>query len=150
MLSKKRKLRRQAGFTLVEIMAVTFILALLAGGAVLGINKMVQKARVNATISQIANFGSAISAFHLECGSYPTSLNDLITAPSGRGCKGYPAGGFLEKKEIPDDPWSTSYNFVSPGIHNPDGYDLWSNGPDKEDGTSDDVTNWSSESGDQT
>ena len=32
--------------------------------------------------------------------------------------------------------------YLFPGKHNPRSYDLWSKGPDKTDGTADDVGNW--------
>ena len=138
--------RTQRGFTLVELMAVVLIMGLLLGIVGVGITRQVERAKVKATAAQIASLGNAMTTFHLECGFYPSSLQDLITPPSsGRTCKGYPAGGFLEKKEIPTDPWGTAYNYTAPGVHNADSYDLWSNGPDAEEGTSDDITSWVSE-----
>jgi hypothetical protein len=40
------------------------------------------------------------------------------------------------------DPWGTTYRYRSPGVHHPDAYDIWTAGPDKIDGTTDDEGNW--------
>jgi len=50
------------------------------------------------------------------------------------------------KKGLPKDPWSNAYVYRMPGSHNANAYDLFSAGPDKQEGTEDDVTNWSTES----
>ena len=144
------RLGSQRGFTLVEIMAVVFIIGLLIGIVSVGVSGRVKKARVEATKAQIASLEQAISMFHLECGFYPDSLDALVTAPSsGRSCKGYPTEGFLSKKELPKDAWSTPFSYAQPGTHNTDSYDLWSVGPDAQDGTADDITNWVTESSEE-
>lgn len=43
------------------------------------------------------------------------------------------------------DPWGRAYYYRCPGVHDPEGYDLWSAGPDGVSGTRDDITNWISE-----
>ena len=140
----RRKIRT-TGFTLIELMAVMVILGLLAGVVTIGITKQVQKAKEKTTVTQIAQLEQALSAFHLDCGFYPSAIDSLINpASSSRKCKGYTPGGYLSKKEIPSDPWGNGYNFQSPGVNNPDTYDLWSNGADGEEGTSDDIKSWSS------
>jgi general secretion pathway protein G len=146
---RHRKRIASRGFTLVEIMAVVFIIGLLIGIVSVGVSSRVKKARVEATRAQIASLEQAISMFHLECGFFPDGLDALITPPSsGRSCKGYPPEGFLSKKELPADAWSKPFNYAQPGTHNRDSYDLWSDGPDAEDGTSDDIPNWVAETTD--
>src|SRR5437867_222503 len=96
----------ERGFTLIELIAVMIILGLLAGIVTLGITKSVEKARIRAAVTQISQLGQALTAYHLDCGFYPGSLQDLVTPnASGRQCKGYTVGGYLNKKEIPSDPW---------------------------------------------
>jgi general secretion pathway protein G len=136
--------KNTSGFTLIEILAVTILIAIMAGTAALGINTALKKGKIHTVTGQIAAFDQAISLFEIECSSYPSSLNDLIQKPSQK-CKDYPAEGYLKKKEIPLDPWSNEYNYRKPGTHNPSSYDLWSDGPDGQDGTDDDITNWKSD-----
>ncbi len=147
-LRRKKMIRKsfKKGFTLIEIMTVMIIIGMIVGVASLGIAGRVKKARIEATKTQISAFEQAISAFNLDCGFYPDSLDALIKPPSsGKTCKGYPSEGFLSKKEVPSDPWKNAYNYAHPGTHNTDGYDLWSIGPDGEDATSDDISNWATE-----
>jgi len=143
----RKLVRKNSGCTLVEILAVTILMAGLVGVAALGISSNVKKGKINTAKTQIGNFASAISLFELECGFYPSSLDDLIKNNSGQKCKDYPKEGFLGEstKKIPQDPWNEDYGFRKPGTHNPSSYDIWSNGPDKEDGSSDDIGNWDSE-----
>jgi len=144
------RLLREAGFTLVELIAVMIILGLLGSVVTIGISGQIKRARTQTTNTQISQIGQAISTFHLDCGFYPTSIQDLLTEPTSRVCKGFTAGGYLEAKgaaarEIPTDPWGNPYGYSAPGVHNPESYDLWSYGADGEDGTPDDISNWSTE-----
>ena len=143
-----RRMRKSTGFTLVEILAVTLLMAGLVGMAALGISTNVRRGKIRTAKAQIGNFGSAISLFELECGFYPLALEDLIRNTSGQKCKDFPKEGFLGEsmKKIPLDPWNTEYSYRKPGSHNPSSYDVWSNGPDKEDGSDDDIGNWDVES----
>lgn len=139
------KSKSTAGFSLIELIAVVLIMGLLVGGVAIGVNRQIRKAKVQSAKTQIATLSQAISIFEMECGFLPSSLDDLIQEPSGgRRCKGYPAEGFLEKKEIPEDPWGLAFNYAKPGRFNTSGFDLWSNGQDGEEGTSDDIANWAS------
>ena len=85
---------------------------------------------------QIAEFEQVLEAYKYDNGSYPTNeqgLQELLT-DNGKG-------PYL-KKALPFDPWGHPYHYCNPGTHNPDSYDLWSNGPDGTTGTEDDVINW--------
>ena len=44
--------------------------------------------------------------------------------------------------EIPKDPWGSDYVYRCPGQHHPDGYDVFSMGPDLHEGGTDDIGNW--------
>ena len=145
-MNYRRYRHLEKGFTLVELIAVMIIIGLLAGGATLAITGQVKKARQQAAKTAISEYGNILTTFHLDCGFYPSSLEGLIHKESlGRRCKNYTKGGYVKGKEIKDDPWDNPYNYVTPGVHDPDGYDLWSAGPDDEEGTSDDLTSWPSE-----
>ncbi|PYL63906.1 MAG: type II secretion system protein GspG, partial [Verrucomicrobia bacterium] len=49
-----------------------------------------------------------------------------------------PARWYQLYKERPKDPWQSNYIYLCPGIKNPNGYDLYSAGPDRKPDTSDD------------
>jgi general secretion pathway protein G len=135
-----RRNRRQ-GFTLIELMLVIVIIATLAAIVATNIAGKGQEAKIGAAKQQISNLESALDMFEAECGRYPTTaegLEALRTAPSG--IKNW-KGPYM-KKEIPLDPWQNPYGYRSPGQHGASSVDLWSNGPDGQEGTDDDIQNW--------
>lgn len=84
--------------------------------------------------------------YQLNMSDYPTSeegLEALRQAPSGSGSSKWD-GPYLEGR-IPVDPWDNPYQYQSPGKNNPHSYDIWSFGPDRSDGTDDDIGNWEQE-----
>ena len=138
------KKNTERGFTLIELMAVVVIIGLLATIVGLNVAKKVDEARVKTTAIQIKQLSSALDAFKMDNGFYPTTeqgLEALVSKPAiGRTPKHYVEGGYL--KMIPKDPWDNFYNYREPGVQNESFYDLWSNGPDDQEGTDDDITNW--------
>jgi len=131
-------LRRSAehGFTLVELMVVIVILGLLAAIVVINVVPFGDKARVVKAKSDIATIESALNAYQLSMGSYPTSdqgLQALVAMPAGLSDPSqYQKGGYIKKLE--KDPWGHPYLYAAPGQHG--AFDVWSLGADgKEGGT---------------
>lgn len=124
------------GFTLIELMVVIAILGILATIVVPRMVGRVDKANRSKAMTEIKGFQTALEAFRLDCGRYPTSsegLNALIRAPGGIDADKYQKGGYLQTPQIPKDPWAHDYIYVSPGLHNED-YDVESYGKDGRDG----------------
>jgi general secretion pathway protein G len=131
----------QQAFTLIELLLVLMILGILAAIVVPKFSGRTEQARLVAAQAQIATFGTALDAFEVDTGAYPTGkngLNDLVQQP---GDATNWRGPYL-KGEIPLDPWNNAYIYECPGRHNPSSYDLMSLGPDKREGGDDDITNW--------
>jgi general secretion pathway protein G len=137
-----RSKRKEAGFTLVELLVVMVILGLLVALVAPRFIGQEEKAKVKSAQAQIAQLGTALHMFRLDVGRYPTTdegLAALRRSPSGVEKW---AGPYLEK-EVPADPWGKPYGYKSPGDHGP--YDLFSYGADGAlggEGTNRDVTNW--------
>lgn len=146
-MTRKLYIQSQRGFSLLEIMAVVIIMAILGTVAAVGISAQIRNARIKTTQTQISTLETAIGLFEMQCGFMPTQLDDLIQAPTSRKCKGYPKEGYLGKKAIPLDAWNKDFNFDASGSRSGLGYDIWSDGIDGEEGTSDDVTSWETEAG---
>jgi len=133
---------RQSGFTLLEIMLVVVIITLLLGAAIhnMGGNvEIARKARVQQDVSAIKVSLKTYWGFN---GFYPTTeqgLKALVAQPTSEP---RPRQWTQSFEQVPRDPWDNEYNYVCPGKHNPNSFDLFSSGPDRQAGTADDIGNW--------
>ena len=139
-MSRLNRRRRRDGFTLMEVLLVLIILVVLASLSAVVVTGTRKKANEQAARAQIGLFDSPIDLFHMHCNRYPNSLTDLWQSPSDTAMAGNWAGPYLDVAGA--DPWGNQYQYVTPGKHNTDSYDIWSNGPDGQDGTEDDIGNW--------
>jgi general secretion pathway protein G len=134
--------QRERGFTLIEILVVILIIGLLAAFVAPKYFGQVGPAKQKAAKTQIELFGTALDAFRLDTGRYPTTeegLKALREKPSN--VDGW-QGPYLPK-EIPTDPWRNAYIYKCPGEHGD--YDLISYGLDKAqggEGENLDIVNW--------
>ena len=133
---------RARGFTLIELLLVLVILAILAAVVVPKFTNKSEMARKAAAKTDIANMETALDSFEVESGRFPTTeegLGALIQPPAN--IKAW--GGPYLKRGIPTDPWGNPYAYRFPGQYNATGYDLFSFGPDGNEGGGDDIDNWS-------
>ena len=128
------------GFTLIELLLVMAILTMIATLVAPNIIGRGKEAQIKKAIADIdGGMAMALELYELDNGKFPQSLEGLIADPGdARRWK----GPYLKKRIVPKDPWGNLYVYGFPGTNNPEGYDLHSSGPDGEDGTEDDVTNW--------
>jgi general secretion pathway protein G len=117
-LVRRRRLRRKAGYTLVEILIVLAIIALLV--AVVGpeFAKIFDGAKVKTTNTQIAELKTALDTMQPDIGRYPTQqegLNLLLQSP-GQGVSNW-SGPYLKGGVVPKDAWGNDFVYL-PG---PDG-----------------------------
>jgi general secretion pathway protein G len=83
-----------------------------------------------AAMTQIATFKTALDAFQVDNGFYPTGrdgLQALIKQPAGTTNW---QGPYLNG--IPKDPWGHEYFYECPGRHNTNSYDISSPGPPRQ------------------
>jgi general secretion pathway protein G len=129
----KQLLRNNAGFTLIELMVVIIILGLLAAIVMPRVVGETDRARYEQAKVQMRILEDALKRYKLDSGVYPSTeqgLESLVRKPStGIIPRNWPEGGYLDKTEIPIDPWGNPYIYVSPGLHSPD-YDVKSFGAD--------------------
>lgn len=84
---------------------------------------------------------AALQRYRLDTGGYPTTAQRLEALRRSPADLAKPADwqGPYVKDPLPLDPWGSPYQYRSPGKKDPDGFDIWSFGPDRVDGTDDDV-----------
>ncbi len=129
-------------FTLIELLLVLAILATLAAVVVPKFANRSEQARITATQTDIFQLETALDAFEVDCGRYPSEqegLEALVEMPAD--VQGW-RGPYL-KKGSPKDAWGEAYIYRQPGRFNTTGFDLFSKGPNKQEGDDDDLVNWS-------
>ena len=141
--SKRSGWRRTRAFTMVELLLVLVILAVLAAIVLPNLVGRGEDARIQAAKTQISVLGTALDLFEIDMGYFPSgnmALLDLIEPP--RDDYGWKGPYLRNAINIPLDPWQNEFIYEYPGRYNDYGYDLFSMGPDLEEGTEDDITNW--------
>jgi general secretion pathway protein G len=143
-MTRKRRERREEGFTLVELMVVVVIIGLLATVVVLNVLPSQDRARIEKARADIGRIEQALEMFRLDMGRYPTTdegLDALVLPPSDpRLSANYPDGGYINR--LPDDPWGGEYQYLFPGEHGRfDVYTLGADGRPGGDGPAADIGN---------
>ena len=119
-----RRLTTSAGFTLIEIMVVVFILGLLATLVAPKIIGRTDDARRTKAAADIKAIEQALQLYKLDNGAYPRDLRELVE-PSGGA---WNPEGYLDREPV--DPWGVGYVYASDG----QGYVVKSYGADGSDG----------------
>lgn len=135
----KKQNSDQRGFTLVELLLVLVILALIAGLVLPGIIGKAESAKAKAASSQISRISMSVESFYLDTGNTPSSLDELVSQPSG--VTGW--NGPYIKNSLLNDPWGQPYKFTVPGEHGD--FDIVSLGSDRQqggEGNKADITSW--------
>jgi general secretion pathway protein G len=138
--------RRQAGVTLIEMLVVVTIIALFAALVAPRMLRRSDTARITAARAQINSFMTALGAYKLDTGLFPTTeqgLQALRVKPQGVNQW---EGPYLPQ-EIPVDPWTRPYVYKYPGEHG-DEPDIISYGADGQpggEGINGDILSWKSQ-----
>lgn len=131
--------RKQAGFTLVEVMVVVVILGILAAIIVPKIMSRPEQARVIKAKQDILAIQSALDLYKLDNSFYPSTdqgLQALVTKPTTSPLpQNWKSDGYLQK--VPNDPWGESYQYLNEN----EKLRIFSYGPKGKEGNSE-IGNW--------
>jgi general secretion pathway protein G len=140
--------KRNAGFSLVEILVVLVIMGLLISVVAPTVLNRADEARVQKAQADFKSIETALKIYRLDNYVYPTTeqgLEALVERstldPEPRNFK---EGGYLE--DVPIDPWGRPYLYMSPGEHGEiDIYTLGADGLSGGEDQSADIGNWKAE-----
>ncbi|MGE3104108.1 MAG: type II secretion system major pseudopilin GspG [Lysobacterales bacterium] len=134
-----RRLGGNAGFSLVELIAVVLLLGMIAGFVVPQVTKNFAKGKWNATRSKVAALSGKVENYTLDVGQPPSQLQDLLVKP---GDAENWNGPYARESDL-KDAWNRSFEYKAPGEHGE--YDLSSLGSDGQAGGEQwakDIGNW--------
>lgn len=137
----RNRRQRRSGFTLLEVLLVVAILVALAAIAVPRLIGVQESAKVDEAKLQVNSFDTALGLYNVQFKGFPATEQGLLAlaqAPNPAPENWYP----LMKESNKLDPWGSPYNYQYPGTRNSMGPDVWSNGPDRQSGSADDIGNW--------
>lgn len=145
-LTARRNPSREAGFSLVELMVVVFIMGLLATLIIVNVAPVGDRSRIAKARADIASLENALEQYSLDLYTYPTQeqgLAALSSPPPGVDLTLYRPGGYIRR--VQNDPWGNPYQYVIPGTRSGGRYDLFSFGADGRpggEGADADIGNW--------
>ena len=122
-----RRHRKDAGYTLLELLVVMGILAVLTAVATPQLMGYFGKAKTQSAQLQIENIGTALELYYMENGAYPSAgvgLKALVEAPPEAPRWN---GPYLKKAKNLQDPWGRPYQYNYPGSNGE--YEVYSLGP---------------------
>jgi len=137
--------RSQAGVTLIEMLVVMTIIALFAALVVPNMLHHGDQARITKAHADISSFMTALAAYKLDTGLFPTTEQGLRALREKPADLAQWAGPYIQQ-DVPKDPWGHDYVYKYPGEHgdNPDILCLGADGQPGGDGINADIVSWKS------
>ena len=118
------------------------VVVLLAFGAlflsVRPFGNQVENSRHTRVQGDIQGINTQLKLYQTMNGFYPTTEQGLAALVSEPDTPPRPTRWYQLYSELPLDPWGNGYVYRSPGTKHPEGFDLFSSGPDHKPDTKDD------------
>lgn len=120
--------RKNQGFTLLELLVVIVIIGLLAAYVGPRYFSQLGKSERGTAKAQIEGFGRALDNYRLDTGHYPDTALGLKALVERPGSEPKWNGPYLQKA-VPLDPWGNAYVYRKPSASGQD-FDIFSYGKD--------------------
>jgi len=140
-----QRVKKQKGFTLLEVMVVLVIIGLLIAIVAPNVLDNQDQAMKQKAMADIASLEQALEMYRLDNFNYPTTeqgLDALVSKPSlAPEPRNYRENGYIRR--LPTDPWGNQYQYRQPGEHGR--VDIYSQGADGRpggEGMNAEIGNW--------
>tara|TARA_B100000579_G_scaffold419248_1_gene417637 strand:+ start:857 stop:1411 length:555 start_codon:yes stop_codon:yes gene_type:complete len=120
--------RRQRGMTLIEIMVVLAIIGMIMGGLVFAYMNWFKQSQEDVARSQVQRVGAALMNYYMHNQEFPSNIDELATGKNAP----------LKSSQL-RDPWNEPWSYSDTAQRGQGDFDLCSKGPDKREGTDDDI-----------
>lgn len=118
--------KRNAGFSIAELMVVILIIGLLSTVVVPKVLDRLSDAKSGKVKADLPAIAGALDQYMISNGRFPESLEDLVTPDENNRV-------WLNQKTVPKDPWGSEYEYLPPAGGSTD-YELFSLGRDQAQG----------------
>ena len=140
-----QKVKKQKGFTLLEVMVVLVIIGLLIAIVAPNVLDNQDQAMKQKAMADIASLEQALEMYRLDNFNYPTTeqgLDALVSKPSlAPEPRNYRENGYIRR--LPTDPWGNQYQYRQPGEHGRvDIFSLGADGRPGGEGMNAEIGNW--------
>ena len=105
--SSARYFSNQRGLSLIEMLVVVGILAFIMTFVVGRVTQARKKGQISQAKILIGLIEQAGEEFHYDCGYYPESLEDLVSATAD--CEEWGPEPYFKNGNIPKDPWGREF-----------------------------------------
>lgn len=136
-------MKKQGGFSLIEIMVVVVILGILASIVVPKIISRPDEARLVKAKQDVLAIQNALDLYKLDNGIYPSTDQGLLSLVEKPTNNPIPNNWKPYLKSVPKDPWGRDYLYLNPGQHGDvDVFTLGATGQPGGTGNNAEIGNW--------
>jgi len=133
-------LRRNAGFTLLEMVIVLGIIAMILGGAIFAMKGIQDAAKLKQVDADFSSYGNGLAAYKLNAGTFPTTQQGLKALVEKPSTTPVPRRWVQIMDKVGLDPWGSEYGYKFPGKKRANDFEMTSKGPDGMENTGDDIS----------
>lgn len=139
--SARARAKGAGAYTLIEIMLVLSIISILLGAGIFFLAGNVDSAKEKRVQSDIIIFTAQLKVYEMDNMFMPTTEQGLQALYQPVTSEPKPKRWRQLVTKAPIDPWGMPYQYKNPGVHNPNGVDIYSFGPTKKENDQE-IGNW--------